>query len=113
MKIISWNCGGKFREKFQYIAEFDADIYIIQECESPIDYPSHSYSSFATNYLWTGERNCKGLGVFAKPYIRLQLNDWEKYCLRNSYPSMLMDNSISLLCGPADLILKNTTSIKI
>ena len=65
MKIISWNCGGKFREKFQYIAEFDADIYIIQECESPIDYPSHSYSSFATNYLWTGERNCKGLGVFA------------------------------------------------
>ena len=83
MKIISWNCGGKFREKFQYIAEFDADIYIIQECENPIDYPSHSYFSFATNYLWTGERNCKGLGVFAKPSIHLQLNDWEKYCLRN------------------------------
>lgn len=83
MKIISWNCGGKFREKFAYMAELDADIYIIQECENPADYPSTPYSIFAINYLWTGERNSKGLGIFAKPHILLQPNNWEKYCLRN------------------------------
>ena len=37
MKIISWNCNGKFREKFSAILEEDADIYVIQECENPAD----------------------------------------------------------------------------
>ena len=36
MKIISWNCNGKFREKFKDIIEEDADIYVIQECEDPV-----------------------------------------------------------------------------
>ena len=33
IKIVSWNCNGKFREKFEEIVEEDADIYVIQECE--------------------------------------------------------------------------------
>ena len=35
MKIISWNCNGKFREKFKDILEEDADMYVICECENP------------------------------------------------------------------------------
>ena len=27
MKIVSWDCNGKFREKFKYILETNADIY--------------------------------------------------------------------------------------
>lgn len=96
MKIVSWNCGGKFREKFPYIAEIDADIYIIQECEDPISYPSHAYSVFAANYLWTGERNSKGLGIFAKPHIDLQANCWQKYCLRN-FLSIKVNNEFDLV----------------
>ena len=29
IKIVSWNCNGKFREKFKEIIEEDADIYVI------------------------------------------------------------------------------------
>ncbi len=32
MKIVSWNCNGKFREKFFVLQKPDADIYVVQEC---------------------------------------------------------------------------------
>ncbi len=43
MKILSWKCNGKFREKYPQIIEesdtyIDADIYVICECE---DLPFH------------------------------------------------------------------------
>ena len=27
MKILSWNCNGKFREKYKEILKYNADIY--------------------------------------------------------------------------------------
>lgn len=84
MKIVSWNCGGKFREKFKYISELEADIYIIQECENPTEYKNTPYFGFTgENFYWIGDKNTKGLGVFAKTNIELKLNDWNSYCLRN------------------------------
>ncbi len=83
MKIVSWNCNGKFREKFKEIVVLDADVYVIQECENPAGSLSAEYKSFAQNYIWTGENKNKGLGVFAKPSVQLSENTWNKYCLRN------------------------------
>ena len=53
MKIISWNCKGKFREKFKEIIKEDADIYVICECENPACSESEEYKKFAGyNYAW-------------------------------------------------------------
>ena len=73
MKIISWNCNGKFREKFEAISEEDADIYVICECENPAESKSDEYKKFAGyNYAWVGDIHYKGLGIFAKENIKLE-----------------------------------------
>ena len=73
MKIVSWNCAGKFREKYASIIEEDADIYVICECEDPARAKVKEYVEFAgDNYFWTGDLHYKGLGIFAKNNIKLE-----------------------------------------
>lgn len=66
MKIVSWNCNGAFRRKFAYLAQFEADVLIIQECEDPSQSKDVNYKDWAINYIWLGNTKNRGLGVFAK-----------------------------------------------
>ena len=76
IKIVSWNCNGKFREKFNEIVDEDADIYVIQECEDPSQSNEEEYREFAgENYFWTGHLHYKGLGIFAKEDVKLEKLD--------------------------------------
>lgn len=103
MKIISWNCNCKFREKYKEIKKYDADIYVIQECENPQTILDEEYKKFANNYIWIGDNENKGLGIFAKEYINIEKNDWENYCLRY-FCSVKVNNSFDLIaiwaCSP-------------
>ena len=83
MKIVSWNCNGKFRTKYKIIKEINADIYVIQECENPAETQNEDYRVFANNYIWVGNNKNKGLGVFANQDIIITNNNWPSYCLRN------------------------------
>jgi endonuclease/exonuclease/phosphatase family metal-dependent hydrolase len=76
MKIVTWNCNGGFRNKFQEIATLEADIYVIQECENP-EHSKGGYGKWAENYLWVGENKHKGLGVFASSSVKIEQLDWE------------------------------------
>ncbi|WP_217647341.1 exonuclease/endonuclease/phosphatase family protein [Algoriphagus aquimarinus] len=76
LKIVTWNCNGAFRRKFNFIDEFDADIYVIQECENPTETGHLDYIEWAQNYLWKGDSKHKGLGIFAREGISLELLDW-------------------------------------
>ncbi len=35
LRLVTWNCAGKFREKFEIVSRLRADVYVIQECEDP------------------------------------------------------------------------------
>ena len=76
MKIITWNCNGAFRKKFEYISTLDADIYVIQECENPTESKHQKYQEWAENYIWIGDTKNKGLGIFAKPKFKLEKLEW-------------------------------------
>jgi exonuclease III len=43
MKIITWNCNGAFRKKFESLVSIDADILVIQECEDPAESKDKKY----------------------------------------------------------------------
>ena len=96
MKIVSWNCNGKFREKFEQITRLDADIYVIQECENPETCDHQRYLDFANNHIWIGDNKNKGLGIFAKPQIHLSPNNWQSYCLRH-FLSVRINDTFDLL----------------
>lgn len=76
MKIVTWNCNGALRKKFEHLITFNADVYIIQECEDPSRALDKNYTDWATNYLWLGDTKNKGIGIFAKPDIILRKSDW-------------------------------------
>ncbi len=77
MRIVTWNCNGAFRKKFDAITKYDADIYVIQECEDPEKSNDVNYRAWAGNFLWTGENKHKGLGIFARPGIQIADLQWE------------------------------------
>ena len=77
MKIVTWNCNGAFRNKYQALASMDADIIVIQECEDPTQCADISYKNWATNYLWIGDSKHKGMGIFCKAGIQLSNNEWD------------------------------------
>lgn len=76
MKIVTWNCNGAFRRKFNFVDEFEADIYVIQECENPKEANNPAYVHWAKNHLRIGNRKHKGLGIFGKEKITLSPLNW-------------------------------------
>ena len=76
MKIVTWNCNGALRNKFKELSFFKADIYIVQECENPIETKNQEFIFWAKNYLWIGDNKNKGIGIFANSDIKLKKLDW-------------------------------------
>ncbi len=64
MKFVSWNCNGGFRNKFQSLLSFKADVWIIQESESPEYLAEKKIVIPAEKHFWHGDRSCKGLSIF-------------------------------------------------
>ena len=61
MKIVTWNCNLQYAKKSKQIDSFDADVLVIQECESlPSDYKP-GYQLF-----WVGNNDKKGLAILIR-----------------------------------------------
>lgn len=86
MKIISWNCNGAFRKKFELLESENPDVLVIQECEDPSQSSSGSYKAWAQNYIWIGENKNKGLGIFCKENVKAKRLDWPDHGLRYFIP---------------------------
>ncbi|MDP9077639.1 MAG: hypothetical protein M3O71_09480 [Bacteroidota bacterium] len=74
MKIVTWNCNGALRNKFDHLIEINADLYVIQECENPKNIQHDKFCNCSKNSLWIGESKHKGSGVFAAENTKLTPN---------------------------------------
>ncbi|WP_405306124.1 endonuclease/exonuclease/phosphatase family protein [Methanobrevibacter sp.] len=92
MKIITWNCNGKFQESFKEIIKENADIYVIQECGNPSESKSDDYRQFASNYFWVGANKHRGLGIFARDEVNMELVDLDDEGLRYFIPVKVNDD---------------------
>ena len=76
MKIVSWNCNGGFRKKYNEL--FDAypgaDLFMVQECENPDFYNSQEYKTLFLKgfHVGTPDYSMKGIGVFSTNGHRLR-----------------------------------------
>lgn len=66
MKIVSWNCNGAFRNKYDFLTNLEWDILIIQECENPENVNNQKYHSLFKERIWIGDNKNKGLGIFSR-----------------------------------------------
>jgi len=89
MKIVSWNCNGKFREKWRTLFDAfpDADIFIVDECEDPDFYNDSEYRNiFAKGFhAGTPDYFMKGIGVFSLNGHHLQ-----RMKCKYSHPLMML-----------------------
>lgn len=79
MKILTWNCSGGFRKKFNRILHFEADVCVIQESENfeLIDEKIiKTLRNHYSNFLWTGDNKNKGLGILTKSNVKVDILDW-------------------------------------
>lgn len=71
MKIVTWNCNGAFRNKFQNLCDvFDPDIMVIQECEEINKLQGVINNEY--NVLRIGDDKNKGLSILYKDHLEIE-----------------------------------------
>ncbi len=73
MKIITWNCNMAFRKKAPHILAYAPDVLVVPECEHPDKLSYRDELCKATNVLWFGNNQNKGLCILSYNDYKLKL----------------------------------------
>ncbi len=78
MRLVTWNCNGGFRRKFEQLDALDADILVIQECEDPAQ-STAEYRAWAGAHAWVGYGKNKGIGIFPRRGQSIERLAWSDH----------------------------------
>ena len=100
MKIISWNSNGGFRNKTEALLSLDADVYCVQECESPEKH-EHMFDKKLNghNIIWKGNdpKKDRGVAIISKPGIESSRLEWSGNTLRDFLPVSISGTDIVIV----------------
>lgn len=80
-RIVSWNCNGGFKKKFESLIQIPADLYLIQEVESNIDWlniPNFPATNFIFNVKSAGNY-CDKRGVLAFSFSNSKIHSLHRF----------------------------------
>ena len=102
MKIITWNCNLKFKQKFELISSYDPDICFVQECENLNTdfFPGYKF-------FWTGRNENKGLGILTKGDDFIIDESHNKNLINLIFSRLSLLNNLLLPFNLIDLIILN------
>ena len=95
MRIVSWNCNGALRKKFEKLRSLAGDIYVVQECENPAASVDIEYQKWRDQSLWLECSKHKGIGIFSDRH-RLKKLDWASNGLESFLPFTIDDEIIAI-----------------
>ena len=98
MRIVSWNCNGAFRNKYEMIAGYQPDVVVAPESESPKFLARTEQNIPCSSHIWDGESAYKGLSVFT-------FNGYKAY-LPDFYSKKFKLTPIAIACSALLLSLK-------
>jgi len=97
MKIITWNCRGKFKDKVDYALAWNPDVLIVQEC-SQLTLDTFPQNQLKPNSVeWIGQESKKGLGVFTFSDFKLEILKEHKEDFKYIFPLRLYNSKHSFL----------------
>lgn len=103
MKVVSWNCNGGFRNKYNVLFEAypDADLYIVQECENPDFYNSKPFKELFVKGFHVGMPDyfMKGIGVFSPKGLHLRRTKcmFSTSLMMMGYAPFVVNNNVKIL----------------
>ena len=82
IRLVTWNCRGKFYERFECVQSLDADIYVISECTNPQNQKYSTkkfqeFQNFSKKRLWneSSRKYELSVGIFVKENHNLEKNE--------------------------------------
>lgn len=89
MRIVSWNCNGAFRNKYELIAGYQPDIIVAPESESPEFLAKSEQNIPCENHIWDGESACRGLSIFTFNGYKAYVPDFYRRDFKMVMPVMV------------------------
>lgn len=87
MRIVFWNCNGAFRNKYEYVKKFRADLYIIAESECVSKITNQNFLQdiqFKNSLHFPGDK--RGLLVFTMNAQKIIPLSWDDFRMRYYMP---------------------------
>lgn len=91
MRLVTWNCNGALRRKFEQLDALNADILVIQECEDPAQ-STAEYQAWAGAHAWVGYGKNKGIGIFPRRGQSIDRLAWPENGFELFLPVRVGDN---------------------